>query len=49
MYFVWKYKIYRKIWWKNVKERGHLGVPGVDVRIILKFVNNRYIKCENID
>jgi hypothetical protein len=25
-------------WWKNLKERDHLGEPGVDWRIILKCI-----------
>jgi hypothetical protein len=46
MYYVWQYKTDQKFWWKNVKKRDHLGVRGTDVRITLKYVNNKYITCE---
>jgi len=29
---------YTGFWWGNLRERDHLGDPGVDVRIILKWI-----------
>jgi len=30
--------VYRIFWWRNLKERDHLGDPGVDGRIILRCI-----------
>jgi hypothetical protein len=29
---------YTGFWWENLKERGHLGDPGIDGRIILRWI-----------
>ena len=29
-------EVYTRFWWGNLRERDHLGVPGVDGRIILR-------------
>jgi hypothetical protein len=29
---------YSGFWWGNLRERGHLGDPGVDGRIIFKWI-----------
>jgi len=29
-------------WWENLKERGHLGDPGVDGRIILRWIFRKW-------
>jgi len=29
---------YKGFWWGNLRERGHLEDPGVDGRIILRFI-----------
>jgi hypothetical protein len=33
----------KRFWWGNLKERGHFGDPGVDGRIILRWI------CRNWD
>jgi hypothetical protein len=29
---------YTRFWWENIRKRDHLGDPGVDGRIILKWI-----------
>jgi len=31
-------EVYRGFWWGNLRERDHLGYPGIDGRIILRWV-----------
>ena len=31
-------KAYTRFWWRNLKERDHVGDPGVDGRIILRWI-----------
>jgi hypothetical protein len=31
-------EVYTGFWWKNLRERDHLGDPGVDERIILRWI-----------
>jgi hypothetical protein len=33
---------YRGFWWGNLKYRDHLGDPGVDGRIILRWIVRKY-------
>jgi hypothetical protein len=33
----WRGEDYTGFWWRHLKERNHLGDPGVDGRIILKW------------
>jgi len=33
-----KKKAYTVFWWGNMRERDHLGDPGVDGRIILRWI-----------
>jgi hypothetical protein len=35
--------VYKGFWWGNLRERDHLGVLGVDGRIILKWI---FKKCD---
>ena len=32
-------EVYTGFWWENLRERDHLGVPGVDGRIILRWIS----------
>jgi hypothetical protein len=36
-------EVYAGYWWGNLKERGHLEDPGLDVRIILRWI---FRKCD---
>ena len=37
---------YTGFWWGNLRERDHLGDPGVDGRIILRWIfRNAYFRC----
>jgi hypothetical protein len=40
--------VYTGLWWGNLKERGHLGEPGVDGRIILR-LDLREVGCGGMD
>jgi hypothetical protein len=34
--------MYSGFWWGNLRERGHFGDPGVDGRIILRWIFREY-------
>jgi hypothetical protein len=34
--------VYTKFWWGNLRERDHLGDPGIDAKIILRCI---FKKC----
>jgi hypothetical protein len=34
--------VYSGVWWGNLREREHLGDPGVDGRIILRWIFRKY-------
>ena len=40
--YVWIGEAYTEFWWKNLKERDHLGNPCVDGRIILRWVFRKW-------
>jgi hypothetical protein len=31
-------QVYTGFWWGNLRERDHLGVPGIDGKIILRWI-----------
>jgi hypothetical protein len=33
---------YTEIWWESLRVRAHLGDPGVDVRIILRWIFRKW-------
>jgi hypothetical protein len=35
-------EVYTGFWWGNLRERGHLGDPGVDGRIILRWIFRKW-------
>jgi len=40
---VWRRgEAYRGFWWRNLRERGSLGDPGVDGRIILRWIFRKW-------
>jgi hypothetical protein len=44
MYRVWgRREAYKGFWCGNLKERGHLGDPGIDGKIILRWI---FRKCD---
>ena len=40
--------MYTGFWWGNLRERDHLGDPGVDGRIILRWIFQE-VECEDMD
>jgi hypothetical protein len=38
-----------RVWWENVRERDHLEDPGVDERIILKWIFRKWDMGLEID
>ena len=35
-------EVYTVFWWGNLRERGHLGDPGIDGRIILRWIFRKW-------
>ena len=43
MWHVWrKGEVRTRFWWGNLRERDHLGDPGVDRRIILRLILKKW-------
>jgi hypothetical protein len=43
MYHIWgRVEACTGFWWRNLRERHHLGDPGVDERIILKWILKKW-------
>jgi hypothetical protein len=34
----WREEVYTESWWGNLRERDHLGDPGMDGRIIIRWI-----------
>ena len=41
--------MYTGFWWGNLRERGHLGDPGVDGRIKLRWIFLQEVGCGGMD
>jgi hypothetical protein len=39
---VWGGEIYKGFWWGNWRERDHWGYPGVDGRIIIRWIFSKW-------
>ena len=37
-----KYEVYTGFWWGSLRERDHLGDPGVDGRLILRWICRKW-------
>ena len=35
-------EVYTGLWWGNLRERGHLGNPGIDERITLRWIFRKW-------
>jgi hypothetical protein len=35
-------EVYTGFWWRNLRERDHLGDPGIDGRIILRWIVRKW-------
>ena len=35
-------EVYTGFWWRNLRERGHLEDPGIDGRIILRWIFRKW-------
>jgi len=43
MYHVWgREEVYKEVWWGNLRERDHLEDPGIDGRIILRWIFRKW-------
>jgi hypothetical protein len=38
-------KVYTVFWWRNLRERDYLEVPGVDGRILLRWILRKWDGC----
>jgi len=36
-------EVYKGVWGGNLKERDHLGDPGIDGRIILRWISSKWV------
>jgi hypothetical protein len=41
--------VYTGFWWGNLRKRDHLGDPGVDGRIILKYIFRKWERRHGLD
>jgi len=39
---IWEKRAYTGVWWGNLRERNHLGDPGLDGRIILRRIFRKW-------
>jgi hypothetical protein len=50
MYNVWgKREVHTGFWWGNMREEDNLKDPGVDGRIILKWIFKKYVGRDGLD
>jgi len=50
MYRVWgKGEAYTGVWWRDLKERDHLGDTDIDGRIILKWIFRKWDGAHRLD
>jgi hypothetical protein len=41
--------VYTEFWWENLMERDHLGDPGLDGRIILRYIFRKWDGDHGLD
>jgi hypothetical protein len=45
---LWRGEGYTGLWWENLRERDHLGDPGVDGRIILRWIFRKWDVSDSV-
>ena len=46
---MWRGELHTGFWWGNLKERGHLEDPGVDRKVILRWIFKKWDRGVGLD